>query len=100
MDGSSRCSPQGKRLFTSLGRGAAYLKQPQSGVICRPMRTFLAAFAAILTLAFAAGGAHAQNQAQAQAGVPEVERYVNSIRTLQARFVQNNPNGSVVQGTL
>ncbi|HYC65105.1 MAG TPA: outer-membrane lipoprotein carrier protein LolA [Reyranellaceae bacterium] len=32
--------------------------------------------------------------------VAEVERYFNSIRTLQARFVQNNPNGSVVQGSL
>jgi len=38
--------------------------------------------------------------AHAQTGVPEVERYVNSIRTIQARFVQSNPNGSVVQGTL
>ena len=64
------------------------------------MRTFLAAFAAVLALVFAAAGAQAQSQAQAQAGVPDVERYVNSIRTLQARFVQSNPNGSVVQGTL
>ena len=30
----------------------------------------------------------------------QVEQYVNSIRTLQARFVQNNPNGAIVQGTL
>lgn len=59
------------------------------------MRTLLAAFAAVLALTFAASGTQAQ-----QAGVPEVERYVNSIRTLQARFVQSNPNGSVVQGTL
>ena len=59
------------------------------------MRTFLAVAAAVLAFAFAAaGGAHAQ------AGVPEVEKYFNSIRTLQARFVQSNPNGSVVQGTL
>jgi outer membrane lipoprotein-sorting protein len=35
-----------------------------------------------------------------ESGVAEVEQYFNSIRTLQARFVQNNPNGSVVQGTL
>jgi len=61
------------------------------------MRTLIAAAAALLTFVLAAtGGAHAQ----AQAGVPEVERYVNSIRTLQARFVQSNPNGSVIQGTL
>ncbi len=59
------------------------------------MRILFAAFAAVLALAFAVGGAQAQ-----QAGVPDVERYINSIRTLQARFVQSNPNGSVVQGTL
>ena len=35
-----------------------------------------------------------------EAGVAEVEQYFNSIRTLQARFVQSNPNGSVVQGNL
>jgi len=59
------------------------------------MRTFLTAAAALLSFVFAAaGGSHAQ------AGVPEVESYVNSIRTLQARFVQSNPNGAVVQGTL
>jgi outer membrane lipoprotein-sorting protein len=59
------------------------------------MRNLLAVAAAVLAFAFAAaGGAHAQ------AGVPEVEKYFNSIRTLQARFVQSNPNGGVVQGTL
>src|SRR5438445_11260118 len=55
------------------------------------MRIVLAALLSLLTLA---GTAHAQT------GVPEVERYVNSIRTLQARFVQSNPNGSIIQGTL
>jgi outer membrane lipoprotein-sorting protein len=35
-----------------------------------------------------------------EAGVAEVEQYFNSIRTLQARFIQSNPNGSVVQGNL
>jgi outer membrane lipoprotein-sorting protein len=57
----------------------------------RRMRILLAAILSLLTLASAA---------HAQVGVPEIERYVNSIRTLQARFVQSNPNGSVVQGTL
>jgi len=38
--------------------------------------------------------------AQAQSGAPDVERYINSIRTMKARFVQSNPNGSIVQGTL
>jgi outer membrane lipoprotein-sorting protein len=58
------------------------------------MRTFLAALAAGLALALAV------TVAEAQTGAPDIERYVNSIRTLQARFVQSNPNGSVVQGTL
>ena len=56
------------------------------------MRTFLAILVSLLALA---GAANAQ-----QAGIPEIEQYVNSIRTLQARFVQRNPNGSIVQGTL
>jgi outer membrane lipoprotein-sorting protein len=55
---------------------------------------FMALGAACLSFGVAVGGA------QAQVGVPEVEAYFNSIRTLQARFVQNNPNGSVVLGTL
>lgn len=60
------------------------------------MRSYLAVAAAFLAFAFAAtGGAHAQS-----AGSAEVERYFNSIRSLQTRFVQSNPNGSVVQGTL
>jgi chaperone LolA len=57
----------------------------------RRMRFLLAALLSLLTLA---------STAHAQTGVPEVERYINSIRTAQARFVQSNPNGSVVQGTL
>ena len=38
--------------------------------------------------------------ATVDSSVAQVEQYVNSIRTLQARFVQNNPNGSVGHGTL
>jgi len=59
------------------------------------MRILLAAAAAFLALSFATIAG-----AQTQPGVAEVERYINSIRTLQARFVQSNPNGSIVQGTL
>ena len=55
------------------------------------MRILLAAILSLLMLA---------STAHAQVGVPEIEQYVNSIRTVQARFVQSNPNGSVVQGTL
>jgi outer membrane lipoprotein-sorting protein len=57
----------------------------------RRMRSLLAALTALVALVFATG---------AEAQAPEVENYINSIRTLQARFVQSNPNGSVVQGTL
>jgi outer membrane lipoprotein-sorting protein len=58
------------------------------------MRPLIAAVSAVLAFIFAAAGAHAQT------GVPQIEAYFNSIRTLQARFVQNNPNGSILQGTL
>lgn len=44
--------------------------------------------------------AEATPPAPADPRAAEVEQYFNSIRTLQARFVQNNPNGSVVHGTL
>lgn len=59
------------------------------------MRILLATLSAVVLLAVAALPASAQ-----QAGVAEVESYFNSIRTLKARFVQSNPNGSIVQGTL
>lgn len=66
------------------------------------MRILLAALLLSFTSTsiFAAATANAQDVAQAQPGTAEVERYFNSIRTLKARFVQSNPNGSVVQGTL
>ena len=60
----------------------------------RPMRSILAGLLAFLVLVSVGPGA------QAQVGVPEIENYINSIRTLQARFVQSNPNGSILQGTL
>lgn len=59
------------------------------------MRTLLAVISAAVLLIAAALPAGAQ-----QMGVPEVEKYFNSIRTLKARFIQTNPNGSIVQGTL
>ena len=58
------------------------------------MRTLLAVLTALVPLLLGMGSA------RAQVGVPEVEKYFNNIRTLQARFVQNNPSGSIVQGTL
>jgi len=58
------------------------------------MRILLVILSAATVMFAAASGAHAQS------GVPDVEKYFNSLRTLQARFVQSNPNGTIVQGTL
>ena len=58
------------------------------------MRTLFAAALSALALLLAA------LPAQAQTSVADVERYLNSIRTFKARFVQSNPNGSIAQGTL
>ena len=58
------------------------------------MRIFFTVLSTAALMFAAASGAHAQ------AGVPEIENYFASLRTLQARFVQSNPNGSIVQGTL
>ena len=59
------------------------------------MRTLFAVLLSAVALLFAAA-----LPAQAQVGVPEIEKYFNAIRTLKARFVQTNPNGSIIQGTL
>jgi len=57
------------------------------------MRLLLAALSAAVLLL-------ATLPSEAQTGVPEIERYLNSIRSMKARFVQTNPNGSIAQGTL
>jgi outer membrane lipoprotein-sorting protein len=62
------------------------------------MRAFLVVLVTVFSFAGIAWG-----QAAPVTQLPEVtqaEQYINSIRTLQARFVQNNPNGSIAQGTL
>lgn len=61
------------------------------------MRTLFAVLSAALVFVVASLPAGAQ---QGAIGVPQIEQYFNSIRTLKARFVQSNPNGSVVQGNL
>ena len=61
------------------------------------MRILLAALSAAVLSLLAMLPAEAQ---QGGVGVPQIEQYFNSIRSLKARFVQSNPNGSVVQGTL
>jgi outer membrane lipoprotein-sorting protein len=64
------------------------------------MRNLLAALLLSFSALLATGPANAQGQTAGQPGAAEAEKYINSIRTLKARFVQSNPNGSVVQGTL
>jgi outer membrane lipoprotein-sorting protein len=59
------------------------------------MRTFFAAILSLVALLSAAAAS-----AQSPAEVTQVEQYFNGIHTLQARFVQSNPNGGIVQGTL
>ena len=59
------------------------------------MRHYLAVLTAAVLALVAALPAGAQ-----QVGVPQIEQYFNSIRTLKARFVQSNPNGAILQGTL
>jgi outer membrane lipoprotein-sorting protein len=61
------------------------------------MRIFLVALSAVVLSLLAMVPAEAQ---QGGVGVPQIEQYFNGIRSLKARFVQSNPNGSVVQGTL
>src|SRR5262245_5569241 len=72
----------------------ANLNLPYSAVISTPMRILTAVLSAAAVLLFAT------LPVQAQTGVPELQNYLNSIRTLKSRFVQTNPNGSIVQGTL
>jgi len=61
------------------------------------MRILFAALSAAVLSLLATLPVHAQ---QGGIGVPQIEQYFNGIRSLKARFVQSNPNGSVVQGTL
>jgi len=61
------------------------------------MRILLAALSAAVLSLLVTLPVHAQ---QGGIGVPQIEQYFNGIRSLKARFVQSNPNGSVVQGTL
>src|SRR5690242_17501616 len=64
------------------------------------MRTLLAAFATLVAFVLTTGAGTPRNAEAQQGNTQEVEAYINAIRTLQARFVQSNPNGSNVQGTL
>ena len=58
------------------------------------MKTILSAF--FLLALFATTPA----QAQTKNDIQKIENYLNSIKTLQARFVQNASNGNVSEGTL
>ncbi len=48
----------------------------------------------------AAIAASAGLSAEDQAAVRRIEDYINSITTLKARFIQLNPNGHFVEGSL
>jgi outer membrane lipoprotein-sorting protein len=61
------------------------------------MRILLAALSVAVLSLLATLPVQAQ---QGAIGVPQVEQYFNSLRSMKARFVQSNPNGSVVQGTI
>lgn len=71
------------------------------------MRPLFTAVLAALSLVFASGAyapgraqGQAPGQVQGQGDVAQVEQYFNAVHTLQARFVQTNPDGSTVQGAL
>jgi len=57
------------------------------------MKKILTILAAVL---FSAGSVHAQTRSD----VKKIEDYLNSVRTIQARFVQNASNGNVAEGRL
>lgn len=61
------------------------------------MRILLAALSVAVLSLLATLPVQAQ---QGAIGVPQIEQYFNSLRSMKARFVQSNPNGSVVQGTI
>lgn len=63
----------------------------------RGMRILALALLSFVVLGLAP--VRAQSGGAANPAVAEVERYFNGIRTMQARFVQSNPGGTVVQGT-
>lgn len=58
------------------------------------MRKIFAICAALICLT--TSGAHAQTRND----LAKIEDYLNSVKTLQARFVQNASNGNVAEGTL
>ncbi len=68
-------------------------------------RAAMAGFGLLLAVApgapFAAEPAAAVSlSAEDRKAVPRIEEYINSIDTLQARFIQLNPNGRFVEGPL
>ena len=85
------------RPMRSLAALGTRLDSAVFGEHMAAMRIFLAVLSAAVLSLLAMLPAEAQ---QGAVGVPQIEQYFNSIRSLKARFVQSNPNGSVVQGTL
>lgn len=77
-----------------------YLWQPAMPHSLLSRRLFLAALAA----GTLAAPAHAQGPRrlapQDESDVARVEQYLNGLKTLRARFLQINPSGATVEGTL
>jgi outer membrane lipoprotein-sorting protein len=88
---------QMERSMRSLAALGTRLDSAVFGEHMAAMRILLAALSAAALSLLATLPVHAQ---QGGIGVPQIEQYFNGIRSLKARFVQSNPNGSVVQGTL
>jgi outer membrane lipoprotein-sorting protein len=86
--------PLDSAVFDSHTRTMTFRFRPMT---FRSRRTFLAGAGAAALAGVSTGSVFAQ---ATNPDVAAVERYFNGLRTLQARFVQSNPGGTVVQGTL
>ena len=65
-----------------------------------PATALLLAFAVLVGPPAAGAAQGAGLTAQDQGDIKRIETYINSINTLKARFIQLNPNGRFVQGSL
>jgi outer membrane lipoprotein-sorting protein len=54
----------------------------------------------ILLIALAAGPANAELSASDRATLERIERYLNGVRTFQARFIQVSDNGGIAEGRI
>ena len=79
------------------------MKHPASRPVpIRAARAFLAVIAAIALFVFGAGPSTAfAQEIETRSGITaRIERYLNSITTLRARFLQISPTGDIARGTV